>query len=431
MPRSKKTLSTSTPRQGVNYLFTINNPTDNDNPEKWEYKYLIYQIEKGENETTHYQGYIIFKKKMSIAGLKKINSRAHWELRKGTHEQAVAYCSKKETRIDGPFIFGTGPTPGKRNDLLALKESLDKKASMKEIAQEHFVPFLKYHKGIAVYRNLITEPRRFKTEVTVLWGITGVGKSRICAETFPNAYWVFPQQVGKWWDGYEGEEVVIIDDFYGWFQHNYMLRLLDRYPMKVESKGGVLEFIPKKIFITSNKPPEEWYPRMEAQLPQLLRRIDNIYYKPDLESSFEKMKGKDFEEIFCLDKNKDKNDNNNMEPIPFNLSDDDSQSEDYSNGLNQLSLAAMHHSNASYTLAPIEEIDGSPLTDEFMETELDNNKSPKQYKRIYLNRCNGFLLAPITEEIQYDSLGEMLYCSEELSDSDKEEIERVLNIKFD
>ena len=37
------------------------------------------------------------------------------------------------------------------------------------------------------------------------------------------------------------------------------VRLLDRYPCQVETKGGSVNFAPKKIIILSNKAPEDWY----------------------------------------------------------------------------------------------------------------------------------------------------------------------------
>lgn len=44
--------------------------------------------------------------------------RAHLEKRRGSKNQAVDYCTKPDTRIDGPWVFGElGNTAGKRSDL--------------------------------------------------------------------------------------------------------------------------------------------------------------------------------------------------------------------------------------------------------------------------------------------------------------------------
>lgn len=46
--------------------------------------------------TTHIQGYCIFKKNMSLAAVKKVCSKSHWEIAKGTSDQNIAYCSKED-----------------------------------------------------------------------------------------------------------------------------------------------------------------------------------------------------------------------------------------------------------------------------------------------------------------------------------------------
>ena len=51
----------------------------------------------------------------------------------------------------------------------------------------------------------------------------------------------------KWWDNYAQEEIIILDEFYGWLPYCEMLRLLDRYPCQVETKGGSINFAPNKI----------------------------------------------------------------------------------------------------------------------------------------------------------------------------------------
>ena len=70
--------------------------------------------------------------------------------------------------------------------------------------------------------------------------------------------------------------MVIIDEFYGWLPYCEMLRLLDRYPCQVETKGGSVNFAPKEIIVLSNKPPEEWYDHAKCPWEPLERRIENI-----------------------------------------------------------------------------------------------------------------------------------------------------------
>ncbi len=88
----------------------------------------------------------------------------------------------------------------------------------------------------------------------------------------PNAYW---KPVGEWWDGYDGQEDVVMDDFYGWLKWSFLLNLLDRYPMLVPIKGGTKEFVAKRVFITSNKKPEMWYPN-QIDIAPLVRRLEHV-----------------------------------------------------------------------------------------------------------------------------------------------------------
>jgi hypothetical protein len=48
-----------------------------------------------------------------------------------------------------------------------------------------------------------------KLENEYHWGVTGAGKSRQARDRFPDAY---IKSNNVWWDGYAGEETVIIDE---------------------------------------------------------------------------------------------------------------------------------------------------------------------------------------------------------------------------
>lgn len=288
-----------TTQQARNWMFTINNPTQADRVlTHWlqpKAKFYAAQHEIGEEGTHHIQGYVIFKGNQRMAGLKKLHPKAHWEIRRGTHEQAVAYCTKQDTRMPDatPTVWGDPPAPGKRSDLLAMKEFIDSnpRITMEEVYDQHFATALRYSAHIKEYIALKAVKRNWKSIVTVITGPPGTGKTRLCHDVSPSAY--VKDATSKWWDNYDGTSDVILDDFYGGIQHTTMLALLDRYHCQVECKGGVINFAPQRIFITSNKPFNEWYARpegisddaWEAKIAAIERRIDNLILMPTLGTS--------------------------------------------------------------------------------------------------------------------------------------------------
>ena len=110
-------------------------------------------------------------------------------------------------------------------------------------------------------------------EVWVFWGATGTGKSRRAFETWPDAYRKMTND--KWWDGYHGEETVIFDDFKGSSMrlHDFQL-IVDRYPVKVETKGSTVELSATRLVFTSNKHPSEWYSGDADPEGTVMRRIN-------------------------------------------------------------------------------------------------------------------------------------------------------------
>lgn len=265
------------------WCFTINNPLDDAIPQGWDYTYLVYQKEKGSAGTEHLQGYIYFKNAVRFTTVKKLCMEAHWEVSKGSPADNTKYCTKEDGRVAGPWMFGEEPCKGKRNDLKELKELLDEGKPLTEIAEKQFSNYLKYSRGIEKYQLLKTKPRDWEMEVEVVWGPTGVGKTRQAHEENPGAYFKSRSNGNNnWWDGYINQEVVVVDEYYGWFSWDFILRLCDRYPLSVETKGGAVQFVAKKIIFTSNDHPKDWYKKMtekygwEKDTNPLYRRITKI-----------------------------------------------------------------------------------------------------------------------------------------------------------
>ncbi|AYP28862.1 MAG: putative viral replication protein [Cressdnaviricota sp.] len=260
------------------WCFTLNNPVD---PRiNWsalsKVQYAVWQRECGESGTEHYQGYVECTSSVRYSYFKAALPGAHWERRMGTREQARDYCQKDDSRVDGPWIYGEwiAKEPGKRNDLARLKDLLDQGKSEKQILEEDFGIWARHYRAIERYHMLSTTPRDWKTELHILCGSPGCGKSKFCKEEAPLAYW---KENNKWWDGYCGQEDIVIDDFYGWLPWNTLLRLTDRYPMNLETKGGTVVCRAKRVFITSNTLWTDWYKDPKCDTRALTRRITRLY----------------------------------------------------------------------------------------------------------------------------------------------------------
>lgn len=239
---------------------------------EWGAKYLIYGVEECPNTgRKHHQGYAEFEtnKRNTTMG-KKFG--AHFEKRKGTAEQAIEYCEK-----DGKWKeFGERPdkkNPGKRTDLEMVKTMVNQGTSMGEIAQ--VCTSFQALRFAEKMREYVEPKRKWKPEVMWYHGPTGSGKTKRAIEEAGEEAWISGRDL-KWWQGYDGHENVIIDDFRGDFcKFHELLRILDRYPYTVEVKGGSRQLLAKKIWITCPKRPEDVYD-VKEDIEQLLRRIDTI-----------------------------------------------------------------------------------------------------------------------------------------------------------
>lgn len=172
MPKVVKEKETveGTNKPSRNWCFTINNPTVEELtfPEE-DVKYLIYQLEQGENETPHFQGYVELTKPRRLAALKKWGedwARAHFETRKGSREQAKRYCEKLEGQLRKPVEYGDFGAGGQgaRSDLGAIAEVIRGGGTMEDIAEQFPGDFIRYHRGIEKLRETIQRGRRIERE---------------------------------------------------------------------------------------------------------------------------------------------------------------------------------------------------------------------------------------------------------------------------
>lgn len=260
-----------------NWVFTWNNPEADDYQTILNLKtrYCIFQKEVGESGTPHYQGTLCFGELLRFKSMKKLLPKCHFEPCADL-EASINYCKKPEGRVDGPWETGCKPSQGARNDIKKVADMAKAGKSIKEIATEEPVIFIKFHKGIEKLREVFALERNWAMEVNVYTGTTGTGKTKMAFEKCKNPY-MKPQ--GDWWDGYDGHEDVIIDDFTCDMPIAFLLKVLDRYPMHVPIKGGFRSLVAKRIFLTSNIPLEEWYTGARQEHRDALRRRITDYKK--------------------------------------------------------------------------------------------------------------------------------------------------------
>lgn len=272
--------------QAYRWVLTLNNYTEDDYKDLCDLpvQYSIIGKEVSATGTPHLQAYFNFgvRNRLRLATVKKYAPKGHWEVAKGNDEQNKAYCSKGSDFIE----HGTIITQGQRTDLHSIVSGIKSKRKWNDLVDESPTAVVKYARGLDRLRQHYVEKRDWKTEVLILTGPPGTGKSRWALKNTTCAYW---KPSGIWWDGYEYDEEVVIDDFEGEFPYSTFLKICDRYPTQVPTKGGFKEFTARKLIIISNKPWTSWYRDHKHYSREAVeRRIDqHVAYNENVPPRFD------------------------------------------------------------------------------------------------------------------------------------------------
>ncbi len=276
------------PAQYWNVCFTFNNPDGHLQFDEESMSYLVYQEEQGESGTHHFQGYCEFKAKLSLGSAKELlgGDTVHIERRRGTQSEAINYCKKRDdSYIDGPWEFGECKAQGKRVDLEAFKDAVMSGKRKRDLVDEHLNILARYPKFYTTLTEMHRPRRSEELVVTLNFGPTGTGKTRTVFDKYEDdpEFYITPLSNGTpWYDGYDGHTIVLLDDFSGSASHISLcnlLRLLDRYPLYVPTKGSHTWWLPTEVFITSNIHPAYWYKDWTNRVEQydaLARRIHKV-----------------------------------------------------------------------------------------------------------------------------------------------------------
>ena len=231
----------------------------------------------------HNQGFIQVFTQTRFSALKKwFKSKCHFEVMFGNIEQNEKYCSK-----DGFYTkLGYFCNKGYRTDWHNIKEDIRNGSSMYDIMENYTSHFGHYVNGIKAIKteidNKILSTKIRNLECTIIYGATGVGKTTAILNQYDlNDVYVLqnPDKDNKNWNGYDGQKVLVIDDFYGWIRPSEMLRLLDGKPYRVRKLNGFSWAQFEKVYITSNCCPLEWWQNADIPtevLEAVWRRCQNF-----------------------------------------------------------------------------------------------------------------------------------------------------------
>lgn len=241
--------------------------------------YMVFGFETGEQGTEHLQGFTMFTRRLRLTQVKDLlGDRIHAEPAHGTPKQAADYCKK-----DGNYWEeGQEPTDNTGKNQWDAIRQLELAGNLEAIKEQFVGTYHKYRKVIeyecALHTVCHTVDGDLQNKNKWIWGAPGLGKSRFVREQEPAIY---TKMSNKWWDGYEGEPAVIVEDLDPTRAEMLTQQLkiwADRYPFTAEIKGGARKMEPSyRLYITSNYPPEACF-KNDVDLQAIRRRFQVIHY---------------------------------------------------------------------------------------------------------------------------------------------------------
>ena len=230
--------------------------------------------------TPHIQGALVMSSPCTRVWLSRLLPRAFLEPMKLPWKQNRNYCLKNQLQI----IRDVDVTKqGCRSDIEDFRAAISSGKTDIELLENGFINqvakfprFLNFAREAyakANHRNQYT-----KLTVIVRWGKAGVGKTRYVWEKHGCAlYALVDDSNGKvWFDGYNGEDILLIDEFTPeMVPYNYFLHLLEGYKLRLPVKSRFTYANWSTVYITSNWHPKDWYPK-EGYTQALCRRLTRI-----------------------------------------------------------------------------------------------------------------------------------------------------------
>jgi len=296
------------------FLFTLFTQAKLDDHKAWaqavydegkRVQFLVYQVESCPNTgRRHLQGYLEVHSPCGIGhygdpnhrdgGIKAIlqDGGVHIDVARGSAEQCIAYCTKEESRVEEGLRLGQpGPGQGHRSDIADLHRDVVEGKAPRDIARAHPC-YIKYHRGVhATLGDLRRGTWRRELRIHVLTGESGIGKTAVSYARWPNLFRA-PDNRCQWFDGYNGEQSVLFDEYCGDAPMGLFLKIADIYPLDLPIKGGFVPLAATILIFTSNTKWEDWYPNDTPSYPAFVRRINErakVWTEQEIRQAFQEL----------------------------------------------------------------------------------------------------------------------------------------------
>lgn len=226
-------------------------------------QYLKGQLEEGEGGFLHWQLVAYTKKKCTYSKMMSIWGVPETHIEHTRSEAAEEYVWKDETSKGERFEMGQKSM--KRNNSADWEDVFAnaKKGKFDEIPADVKVRCWNQIQSIGKY--YLSPEDRGEVVSHIYWGVSNSGKTH--RAKIESGYFDNPENVymkipsTKFWDGYRGQENVIIDEFEGQINLSHLKIWCDPAgtACQVEVKGGAVALRAKRIWITSNRDWRDWY----------------------------------------------------------------------------------------------------------------------------------------------------------------------------
>lgn len=249
-----------------------------------EYIYLVQQEEEcPSTKRIHWQGFVVLEIKKALGYWKKELPSAHFEIMRGTVDEAADYCCDPRKRISNGLLLEDGFRP-LYGDQARSQATSDRYKTAYDYAVKGLFENIEPSMMIRHFGNIIKintqfgqKPKAIQSDIcrgVWLVGAPGTGKTTLCQQ-----FEHFSKSAeNKWFDSYAQEQCVVIDDFAPFHvaQTNLLKQLGHQFPFQAETKGASIWIRPLACVITSQYSIDQVWLKDEQSAAAIRRRYKSF-----------------------------------------------------------------------------------------------------------------------------------------------------------